>query len=314
MFAEDTTFCFALPGQNATVELSAEAVRSLLTQIETELHRSEVFRRAIQGLEASQQDGASGAQFLLKAVGREAIRLALRQFVRQQPTETQAVTEMESRESVSLEQQKAQAAEAFESQIVNLVPGWRKRLGADQKAEQAEQERQLCLQRLGEQIRRAREARSLSLRELHGKTMVPLHQLQAIEAGQGSHLPEDIYLRGFIRRIASALDLNAERLLDLLPPTDPVKAVLPTWYHPPTKSTATGFGFSGLSIRPMHLYVGYAALIAGGFAWLSHQPAPKPLPNAIDLDSPRIQKSDEKTQATQTQATVKASIAAPERL
>lgn len=298
MFAEDTKVCFAVPGQNATVELSAEAVRSLLSQVEVELHRSEVFRRALQGLEASQQDEASGAQFLLKAVGREAIRLALRQLVCQ-PEST-------------LIPHPAEAEAEFEAQIVNLVPGWRKRVKPEQKADQTMQERQVCLQQLGEQIRRSRTARLMSLNELHSQTMIPLHQLQAIEAGHGAHFPEDIYLRGFVRRIAAVLGVDADRLLDSLPAPDPAKAFLPSWKTTPSKSRSISLGLGGLSLRPIHLYVGYAALVAGGFAVLSQQQAPQSLPNAIDLESPTLQKPAAKPQP---QSPLKVSaVSAPERL
>jgi hypothetical protein len=333
MLAQDTAFCFGVPNHTDATEQPSDGLKNLLSQIEAELYRSDVFRRAIASLEETQKDEAASVQFLLKSIGREAIRLALRQFV-QSTGQAQALERAQSLENAAkkatpvvqtngvqtnrqepeLSIQKANrsdASEEFDPQLLNLVPGWRKRSGVSQQAEQEQQERQLGLSRLGQQIRKAREARSMSLSELHTKTLVPLHQLQAIEAGHGVHLPEDIYLRGFIRRIAKALDLKAEQLLDLVPTPDPVKAILPSWYHPPTKTSSISLG--NMALRPAHLYVGYAALLAGGVAWLSHQPSPAPLPNAIDLSSPRVTTPSPRSQADQSaKVSVNSSVAAPE--
>lgn len=257
-----------------TGEESSEGFRALLSQVESELCRSEVFRRALSSLEESLPEGAS-AQFCLKAVGREAIRLALREMMPQSAPDPKPAEPIHRKKPLS----------------------------------ESEQHHQTCLARLGAQIRTARQVRSMSIAELHSKTLVPVHQLQAIEAGHGSHLPEDIYLRGFIRRIAKALDLDSNQLLELLPKVDPVKAVLPTWYHPQQKSAIE---IGGMALKPVHLYLGYAAMLSGGLVWLSHQSHSNP--SIKSLEPSQI----EPAAKADTQPTAKMSagmqVSAPERL
>ncbi len=247
-----------------TGEESSEGFRALLSGIEAELYRSEVYRRALESLEST-EDGTS-TQFCLKTVGREAIRIALREMM-----------------------------PAIAPDPIDPV-----------RPSEPDPPRQEGLQRLGAQIRTARQVRSMSIAELHSKTLVPVHQLQAIEVGYGAHLPEDVYLRGFIGRIAKALNLDSAPLLDLLPTVDPVKAVLPTWYHPPRKSS---IDVGGLSLKPVHLYLGYAAVLSGGFFWLSHQAAP---PASSGSHAPQVEPASKSEAAAKMSGVPQ--VSAPERL
>ena len=341
MLAQDNTFCFGVPGNKTTIEVSVESLRSVLGQIEAELYRSEVYRRAIDNSQQPATEGKS-AQFLMKAIGREAIRLTLRHFVKKgEEIETHDIQELEEAELDEFPV--AAFSRALGSHASNVTefptkPGMKpfqdrsqktpqneqisgvvkpsfsatqkvnKKASAADLAEQVAQERADHLRRLGEQIQQARMARSMSLSELHNKTLVPMHQIQALEAGHGVHLPEDVYLRGFIQRIGNALGMDSSSLLASLPKPDPEKAILPTWYHPPTKTT----GIRGLAVQPVHLYVGYAALMAGGLFWLSRQATPPANPGAIDLDSSQVNPSP-KTQSQPSEASgAKVSIAPPE--
>jgi len=343
MLAQDTTFCFGLPGNKTTIEVSLDNLRTVLGQIEAELYRSEVYRRAIDTAQKTAAEGTTSAQFLIKAIGREAIRLTLRHFVRQSEAEAETKEIQEAEQELdefpvaafsrALGSHSSNMAEFPTNTIVKAVQdrsetvahtiasrvssikeqtsakftlqkGRRKALAAD-LAEQAVQERDDQLQTLGEQIKRARLARSMSLAQLHSKTLVPVHQIQALEAGHGAHFPEDIYLRGFVQRICKALEIDSSSLLASLSKPDPEKAILPTWYHPPTKA----IGIRGLAVQPVHLYVGYAALMAGGLFWLSRQSAPPAAPGALDLDSSQITPSS-KTHAPPSDA--KVSISPPE--
>ncbi len=343
MLAQDTRFCFGLPGHKTTIEVSVENLRSVLGQIEAELYRSEVYRRAIDNSQQPSAEGTTSAQFLMKAIGREAIRLTLRHFVQREPEiETQGIREPEEADldefpvaafSRALGSHSSNGAfprksviKPFQDRFQKPVPldkpqiseiakqpssaiqKANKKASVADLAEQVAQERADHLQRLGEQIRQARLARSMSLSELHSKTLVPMHQIQALEAGHGAHLPEDIYLRGFIQRIGNALGMDSPSLLASLPKPDPEKAILPTWYHPPTKAT----GIRGLAVQPVHLYVGYAALMAGGLFWLSRQATPPANPGAIDPDSSQVNPSP-KTQSQHSESSgAKVSIAPPE--
>ncbi|MBE9010479.1 helix-turn-helix domain-containing protein [Pseudanabaenaceae cyanobacterium LEGE 13415] len=254
-------------------EESSEGFRTLLSQLEAELYRSEVFRRALESLEESVPEGTS-AQFCLKSVGREAIRLVLREMMPQPAPEPKPAESVRPKKPQS----------------------------------ETEQRRQECLARLGAQIRAARQARSMSIAELHSKTLVPVHQLQAIEAGHGAHLPEDVYLRGFVQRIAKALNLDSAQLLDLLPTFDPVKAVLPTWYHPRKSS----IGLGGMDLKPVHLYLGYAAVLSGGLVWLAqHQAAST---SSSELNAPQVAPAARSEGQPTAKMSAGMQVSAPERL
>lgn len=256
----------------------AEDNRTMLAQIEAELYRSEIYRRAVESLEATVSEGTS-AQFCLKAVAREAIRLALREMKLQEASDPKPEPKR------ATEPRRKAASEPI-----------------------SETQRQECLKRLGAQIRAARQARSMSIAELHSKTLVPVHQLSAIEAGHGAYLPEDVYLRGFIQRIAKALNIDSASLLDLLPAVDPVKAVLPTWYHPQQKRS---IGLGGMALSPVHLYLGYAAVLSGGMVWLSHQSV-QPARSGAEFNAPQLSPRSE-TQPT-AKVSVNLQVSAPERL
>lgn len=135
---------------------------------------------------------------------------------------------------------------------------------AEQAAQALLQAREARLRELGEEMQQLRQTKGMSLYELHSKTLIPIHQLEALEAGQVDRLPEDIYIRGFIRRLGDALGMNGTELAESIPHLDPTKAVIPTWYKPRVKS----------KMPSAYLFLGYAALMAAGLAWVSRQTLP----------------------------------------
>ncbi len=125
-----------------------------------------------------------------------------------------------------------------------------------------------CVRQLGEELLRVRQDRGISLYQLHLQTLVPLHHLKALETGQTDKLPEDIYVRGFVRRLGDALGLDGARMAASLPP----RAV--TSLDSSTNRNAYSFGFS---LAPAHFYLGYAVLMVvsvGALLLLSNQPTP----------------------------------------
>ncbi len=131
-----------------------------------------------------------------------------------------------------------------------------KQLAAEQRIE--------TLQKIGQQLQKARFAQGLSLMQLNAYTHVPIHHMEAIENGNVELLPEDVYLRGFIRVMGNALGLNGTTLIAALPVPEIAKAILPISSR--VKNSSPGLG---LDIRPVHLYVGYTALVAGAVGGLS---------------------------------------------
>ncbi|NJN49673.1 MAG: hypothetical protein HC805_07805 [Alkalinema sp. RL_2_19] len=124
---------------------------------------------------------------------------------------------------------------------------------------------------IGAQIQLEREQKGLTIAQLHARTFIPMYHLQALEGGHVEQLPEDVYLRGFLRRIENALGLAVSSLIDKLP-TAADRSLLPCWSgHAMNVSRR---GFAGLDVNPNHLYFTYAAIMAGGVCWLSNQTAP----------------------------------------
>jgi cytoskeleton protein RodZ len=306
---------------NPRVAISQEGLRSIFAQIEADLHRSEAYRRALAGLQKASEDAAEGMQSLVKAVGREAIRLALRQVVRQYqtPTPLQVVPPPPSPlRPVALVEPSANPFDASlvpsalsvvpvdsesagsagdpppsdQSQILTplksepiIVNAQVNAQPAPVKAKKAvlpiDEQRQAAIEQIGQVLQRARQDKAMSLQQLHNQTWIPVHQLKALEAGQMEHLPEDIYIRGFIRRVGDALGLKGSELAASIPALDIARTVIPSW------SRSQEFSEGGL--RPAHLYLGYAALMVGavgGIAWFSHQSASSGAFNPIGTDAP----------------------------
>lgn len=273
---------------NQTIEISHEGLRSILNQIEAELINSEVYRRTMAGLQTMLGEASSTAQILVKAVGREAVRLTFQQFAKQYkivPVSSEDTNPLRHEESDFSEnvnenlvqdqfQAKTTLQETFQSFNFSNKPSGEPKLPkkfpkADQVAYKVAQEREEILRQVGQELLRARLERSLTLEQLHNQTLVPPRQIIALESGHVEQLPEDVYVRGFIRRMAHALGLNGEALVASIPQPDLSKAVVPSWYN---SITVPEF-----QLNPVHLYLGYTALIAGavgGLSLMSKQASP----------------------------------------
>ncbi|OCR00427.1 hypothetical protein BCD67_13025 [Oscillatoriales cyanobacterium USR001] len=323
--------------ENTTIEISQESFRSILRQIEAELHCSEIYSRVLASLQTMLGEAASSAEILIKAVSREAVRLAFqrvqkpKKVARQNFDGSGEVTVIPNRSRVSnrpvppppplpvsilyqrtledsatttISQPDAGNSEAdidtsqkgnqspqedlkemVSSPNVEMVTPSisdsnfsvkmpvlprKKRLSPAEKAAIAVKEREDRLRELGLELRKARQVRSLSLQQVHSQTLVPLHHLESLEKGLIEKLPEDIYIRGFIRRLGNALGLDGNAMANSLPVPEANKNMVPSWSLSETEAL-------GFDLRPVHLYVGYTALMAGavgGIAWLSQQPIP----------------------------------------
>ena len=296
-------------------------LRSLMRQVEVELHHSPTYERVVSNLQTLPTEMGQQLQRMINAIGREAIRLAFRQRDGETP-KARSVTNVAPTPPpppapTPVREDTPPTPPSLRSALVGT--GYQpprqqpRRLSKKELTAQAAlQAWEAQLQALGAEVRRVRQSKHQSPYQLHLKTQVPLHQIEALETGQVGRLPEDVYIRGFLRRIGDALELDGVALAASLPPVDPVKAILPTWYHP---NAASG---SGSHLRPIHLYVGYAALLAGGFTWLTHQSAlQEPTRSAPPTIAPPAQ-SPTNSQRHSTRlsgsATAIAAVSAPERL
>ncbi|MBW4569412.1 MAG: helix-turn-helix domain-containing protein [Tolypothrix carrinoi HA7290-LM1] len=292
-------YLLTIPG-NSSIQISQDDLRSLLGQIETKLHRSKVYRNALATLQNLLGPSSEQAKVLFKAISREAIALSFQQFTTQQPKVTDnqekltaaPSTEPENNDlsqclsTVKLNTNNPEtntneenlrspdkvadnSVKAKEDKKNAKKPThWLKRTLKPSKAEIAKQlaaeQRIETLQKIGQQLRQARFAQGLSLEQLKVYTHIPIYHMEAIENGNIELLPEDVYLRGFIRVMGNALGLNGTSLIADLPAPEIAKAIVPI--SSKLKNSSPGLG---LNIRPVHLYVGYTALVAGAVGGLS---------------------------------------------
>lgn len=72
---------------------------------------------------------------------------------------------------------------------------------------------------LGETLKAKREEQNLTLKEISDKTRIHIRYLQAIESGEFSRLPGELYAKSFVRQYARALGFSVDEIaatLDLL--------------------------------------------------------------------------------------------------
>jgi hypothetical protein len=106
---------------------------------------------------------------------------------------------------------------------------------------------------LGDQLRRAREAKSLSLDEAERATGIRRRFLQAMEEGRFDLLPGEIQLRGFLRNYAKHVGLNGEELLAIYERrTRPAPAIPAAPVRPAVRSAGPAFTPTtpGPSVQP----------------------------------------------------------------
>src|SRR5205085_6782814 len=66
----------------------------------------------------------------------------------------------------------------------------------------------------GEELRREREIRGISLKEIADSTKISKRFLEAIERNDHKTLPAPVFTRGFVREYARYLGLNAEEMVN----------------------------------------------------------------------------------------------------
>ncbi|MDX2099041.1 MAG: helix-turn-helix domain-containing protein [Leptolyngbyaceae cyanobacterium bins.59] len=228
--------------------LTSQSWETIVQQVEQVLYNSATYQQTIGRLgigETSQE-----IHNLLQTTIREAIHLTLNH------------SEIGSRIQEALPAKPPTIPRATQS---------KERARKSAKVDGGSSEREVYLREVGATLQATRQAQSLSLDELHQKTWVPVYQIRALEMGQFDRLPEDIYVRGFVRRLGNALGLKGNEMAAAIPSPASQEGLVPCWSRPQTNQ--------GFYLRTTHLYVGYLTLMAGalgGLSWISHQSVPQP--------------------------------------
>lgn len=121
-----------------------------------------------------------------------------------------------------------------------------------------QQEQVERLLQIGAYLRHVREENGLSLETVAAQTMIQPRLLKAIEEGKLHHLPEPVYVQGFIRRYAEALSLDGVEFAEAFPAERSLH-VAESWKDSPAAQ-----------LRPLHLYIAYIALIMASVGLLSY--------------------------------------------
>lgn len=69
---------------------------------------------------------------------------------------------------------------------------------------------------VGEALKRGREAAGMTLEQVATRTRIQSRFLRALEEGAYKELPEDVYVRSFVKSVAAAVGINAELLVGKL--------------------------------------------------------------------------------------------------
>ncbi len=72
------------------------------------------------------------------------------------------------------------------------------------------------LQKVGEFLKEARQGRNLSIEDLSSALRIGQEQLIALEAGDEKSLPEKVFIKAMVRRIAEKLNLDITFILEEL--------------------------------------------------------------------------------------------------
>ena len=128
---------------------------------------------------------------------------------------------------------------------------------------------------IGRVLKQEREERRVSIEELSSTTRIPRKSLECLEEDRFEDLPSGVFVRGFIKAYASAVDIDADEMLARFDEERPDSAA-----PPPLASVETNRGYGAIL-----LVLAVAALftiIVATFALVRRTPAQR---DPIELSS-----------------------------
>jgi cytoskeletal protein RodZ len=128
---------------------------------------------------------------------------------------------------------------------------------------------------IGRVLKQEREERSVSIEELSSTTRIPRKALESLEEDRFEDLPSGVFVRGFIKAYASAVDIDADEVLARFDEEQPTSAA-----PPPLASVEhrRGYGAILLALGMAALF----AIIVATFALVRRAPAQR---DPIELSS-----------------------------
>jgi cytoskeletal protein RodZ len=96
------------------------------------------------------------------------------------------------------------------------------------------------MESVGQFLRRQREARGMSLEEIARATRVPLASMERLEAGQFDELPGEVFVRGFLKSYARAVEIPIDEALARYTASRRVAWVTPLPISTPARPARSG--------------------------------------------------------------------------
>jgi cytoskeletal protein RodZ len=96
------------------------------------------------------------------------------------------------------------------------------------------------MESVGQFLRRHREARGMSLEEIARATRVPLASMERLEAGQFDELPGEVFVRGFLKSYARAVEIPIDEALARYTASRRVAWVTPLPISTPARPARSG--------------------------------------------------------------------------
>lgn len=102
------------------------------------------------------------------------------------------------------------------------------------------------MESIGHTLRRERELRHISLEELAQTTRIPLKNLLLLEEDRFTDLPGDVFVRGFLRAYARAVQLDPDLMVDRYRALfqEPSLPTMITALNAPERSRRVGVAFA----------------------------------------------------------------------
>jgi cytoskeletal protein RodZ len=107
------------------------------------------------------------------------------------------------------------------------------------------------LEEIGAYLQQTRLDKSISLETIAQETCIPLRLLKAIELGNLTDLPEDIYIRAMIKQFADYINLEGDNLASQFPIYSNFRPSKGYFWIP----------LPSFQLRPIHLYIFYILLV-----------------------------------------------------
>lgn len=132
----------------------------------------------------------------------------------------------------------------------------------------------------GARLKAGREASTLTLAEVAAKLKLTARQVQSLEEEDLSHLPGEVFVRGFVRNYARLVDVDPD---DLIAPVDVQATVSETITAP---SAGVSFSSSGMRrwvMLPLLALAAFLVLVTALYHWLrkgEEALVPEPVPAA----------------------------------